>query len=1082
MRKSITACVLALILALPVLAGQTIEPWQYPDGTPASLELRPDNFEHVYSRGCGNPVDSLSGNFDVGGGNNDYPDLVTVANALDSAGVNGPCVFNVYPGTYDGCVYLRSIEGASATNTMTFIGLESASGQRPIISNTVGSGSGDGCGIFFEGAPYITFDNFELCNVNAYGIRLGYTAVDTSTNCTIKNFYIHDVGIMGGEHGIWSFRCRNFSLLNTEIDGGAYAIFANYCPNSKFINNMMMNSTYITSTFGLYADDNSEIYYNSVYCPLSERAFYAGSMPGCDIRNNIFFNDRVDGFAIYLSSTMPAICDYNCFYSPNGFFGYLGLPINTLADWRTTTGFDMNSIYGDPLFVGETDVIDLHIRSYMQSPVSGAATPIATVTDDIDGDLRSVTAPDMGADEYDYSIPNYGVTVVPHHQMWQAGAAGDILHYYFNITNTGSLSDTYNLSITGASWPTAIYDSSGANIITSTNNLASLANQWVMVAHTIPAGTPGGMTDTGNLVVTSQTMATVTDNGEFCTHSASLMGSFDVGGGNNDYPTIIDGVNGLYAFGMAGPCTLNVYTGTYPGMVKVDHNLAGLGESNPLIIQAASGESPRITNTLAPGDLGSGIWIYRADYVTVKGFEIDSCNGMGFYACNLGTDSTVGVKFMNNYVHNIGLDGYGYGVNFEAAVDCYIIGNEIEGGYMGLVIYSRTTSTTYNNMIYNQDSHGVWISDGVHNFCYNTIIINPVGSYSYAIYASAMGASTIYNNIIANLGASTSVVGYGLSGLTGDSDYNCIYVPNGRFGRFGVYITSLAGWQAATGRDFNSIDVNPYVVSTQVPFNVHLTDSSACIGAGTPVAGITVDIDGDPRDPVTPCIGADEFVVTGLQVTLTPWRPPIQVNPGGFFWYRGEVDNTTANPITFDLWSEAILPNGVHYGPLLLYNNLTLGSMGHRERAVRVNVPQFAPPGSYQYYAAVGDYPGTVIDDDQFPFTILVGDPVSSNNQWLVEPFEGGLAPIPTEFSLGSASPNPFNPATTISFGLPEDARIKLVVYDVNGREAATLVDGLLPAGMHEVEFNASGLASGIYFYRLSAPGFTMVKKMVLVK
>ena len=225
-----------------------------------------------------------------------------------------------------------------------------------------------------------------------------------------------------------------------------------------------------------------------------------------------------------------------------------------------------------------------------------------------------------------------------------------------------------------------------------------------------------------------------------------------------------------------------------------------------------------------------------------------------------------------------------------------------------------------------------------------------------------------------------------------------------------------------------------------------------------------------------------EIETAHLTVSLTPWRPPIQVRPGGFFWYLGELDNTTANPVTFDLWAEAILPNGVHYGPLMIYNNLTLGSMAHVERGVRVNVPQFAPPGNYQYYAAVGDYPGTVIDDDQFPFTILVGDPVSSNNQWLVEPLDDITMPVPTEFSLGNASPNPFNPTTNISFALPEAVKVKLVVYDVNGREVSRLADGWLPAGNYDFTWNAEEMPSGMYFAQLNADGVNRTVKLLLVK
>ncbi len=88
----------------------------------------------------------------------------------------------------------------------------------------------------------------------------------------------------------------------------------------------------------------------------------------------------------------------------------------------------------------------------------------------------------------------------------------------------------------------------------------------------------------------------------------------------------------------------------------------------------------------------------------------------------------------------------------------------------------------------------------------------------------------------------------------------------------------------------------------------------------------------------------------------------------------------------------------------------------------------------------------------------------------------------PTEYSLYPAHPNPFNPVTTLSFALPVADWVSLKVFDVNGREAADLVSGRFSAGVHDVTFDASHLASGIYFYRLKAGSFQAVGKLVLMK
>lgn len=89
---------------------------------------------------------------------------------------------------------------------------------------------------------------------------------------------------------------------------------------------------------------------------------------------------------------------------------------------------------------------------------------------------------------------------------------------------------------------------------------------------------------------------------------------------------------------------------------------------------------------------------------------------------------------------------------------------------------------------------------------------------------------------------------------------------------------------------------------------------------------------------------------------------------------------------------------------------------------------------------------------------------------------------LPREFALYQNYPNPFNPTTTIRFSLPERTHVTLKVFDVLGREVATLVDQELNAGEHSVVFNAKDLVSGVYFYRLTTPTFSQTKSMVFVK
>ncbi|MDX2127546.1 MAG: T9SS type A sorting domain-containing protein [Chloroherpetonaceae bacterium] len=120
----------------------------------------------------------------------------------------------------------------------------------------------------------------------------------------------------------------------------------------------------------------------------------------------------------------------------------------------------------------------------------------------------------------------------------------------------------------------------------------------------------------------------------------------------------------------------------------------------------------------------------------------------------------------------------------------------------------------------------------------------------------------------------------------------------------------------------------------------------------------------------------------------------------------------------------------------------------------------------------VGNYLSTTSDHYPVWTRFQFAAPLSAKNDAL----------SPRQFELAQNYPNPFNPTTTIRYQLPEASAVRLTIYDVLGREVATLVNGRQNAGTYRVPFNASGLSSGVYFYKLTAGNFTGSKKMILVK
>jgi hypothetical protein len=161
----------------------------------------------------------------------------------------------------------------------------------------------------------------------------------------------------------------------------------------------------------------------------------------------------------------------------------------------------------------------------------------------------------------------------------------------------------------------------------------------------------------------------------------------------------------------------------------------------------------------------------------------------------------------------------------------------------------------------------------------------------------------------------------------------------------------------------------------------------------------------------------------------------------------------------------------------------------NRDRTL--TIPAGAPAGNYSlngYFGVYSPPTHTIYAESHFTFNKTAdgdGEPVLE--EWFVdtgEPFitEAGWDGVPVEYSLYHNFPNPFNPVTTISFGLPEAGLVKLAVYDLQGREVAVLVDNHCHAGIQEVTFDASNFASGVYLYRLEAGDFHASGKMVLMK
>ena len=200
----------------------------------------------------------------------------------------------------------------------------------------------------------------------------------------------------------------------------------------------------------------------------------------------------------------------------------------------------------------------------------------------------------------------------------------------------------------------------------------------------------------------------------------------------------------------------------------------------------------------------------------------------------------------------------------------------------------------------------------------------------------------------------------------------------------------------------------------------------------------------------------------------------------GSTWY-GKIEGTSPLPVelvafsgtlnndNIELyWNTATEVNNYGFNIERAYNNDEWSTIGFVEGNGNSNSPK-----EYYFYDSNVNQPGKysyrlkqIDNDGAFEYSDTVTINVST----------------PNGYYLSQNYPNPFNPSTTINYTITNDEKVSLKVYDLLGREVASLVDGYKPAGNYSVSFNANELASGVYIYRLVAGGYVSVKRMSLIK
>lgn len=229
-----------------------------------------------------------------------------------------------------------------------------------------------------------------------------------------------------------------------------------------------------------------------------------------------------------------------------------------------------------------------------------------------------------------------------------------------------------------------------------------------------------------------------------------------------------------------------------------------------------------------------------------------------------------------------------------------------------------------------------------------------------------------------------------------------------------------------------------YVMKRDDATGTWVCQNTSVVGNALKVSGLTTfsdfGIGGSEALPVE----LSSFVssTSGSNVTLN-WTTASEINNSGFDIERSSVSGTWSKVGNVSGNGTSTISNSYSFTD----RNLASGSYSYRLKQIDFN-------GNFEYFNLSSE--------------VIVG--------------------IPVKYDLSQNYPNPFNPSTKINYALPTDGQVSIKIFDMSGKEVMSLVNEVKTAGYYSVNFNASNLSSGIYFYSLSAADFTATKKMMLVK
>ncbi len=564
------------------------------------------------------------------------------------------------------------------------------------------------------------------------------------------------------------------------------------------------------------ASGDAEYYYNSVR--LNDVATTGGTSVGINgyygttgngvVMNNIFMIEEADAAcrAIFRSSG-TLVSDYNAVYGTGAAYsmGRDGTTsYATLLDWQNATDDDDNSVEGDPGFVA---VNDLHIQLTFDL-VDGAATPLADITTDYDGDPRSVT-PDIGADEYApvAFAHDYGVISLVGVQTSYVSSLPYVIQA--DVQNYGSSNEIdvpVVLFFDGVPQDTTLLSlNAGARDTIDLNWTAPVTNFLI------------GDLEAQAFLPTDEYPDNDSALAEVTVVGPPMSGIYDVGGGANDFANFTEAVTALNLRGIDGEVIFDVFEGTYTESIVIGP-IDGVSFTDQVIFRAHQDPLDDVV-ILTHGDAARVLYFDNASFVTFDGIAVTATN-----ATNAAIELDNNSDFIT--LKNLAVTGRdstvtitrGIKINFDGNDNCLIDNCTIRGAGRGITGEGgsgQSDNLEVKNCDISGTSYCVYVDD-MHNARIHDNDLQPHGYAStsaYGVYVAGLtGGDTayVYNNRIHNL-RHTSLTGFAEVAGINSAPTSVAYVYNNFVWDWQTNGPDQSGIHTGTGTSycyFNSIRMN----------------------------------------------------------------------------------------------------------------------------------------------------------------------------------------------------------------------------------------------------------------------------------